>query len=196
MTEQAKISIDLSTGKVDIEAPVNSLSEIFDHLEGLLPKLGYLTEPDKVDEEKLVEHESSDPENGGKAEEPETPSKPKRRTRGAGKPESYKAVDLGLSQEERTEFKSFYESKSPKTQSDHLIVVIYWLLKNTAREKLTVDEIFTGLRTVGEKVPKRISSVLSNLAIASFITKENNEPKILHIGEDYVDRELPKKAAK
>jgi hypothetical protein len=61
---------------------------------------------------------------------------------------------------------------------------------------LNKNEVFTALRTVNEKAPKRLTSVLSNLALSSYITKNGADSGLHHIGEDYVERELPKKKAK
>lgn len=197
MTEQVKISISLATGEVTIEAPASALSEVFDRLESFVPRLREIAE-------RAREHEEQLPEGGGVASSPAAPVPPsqsaeaskqataKRQRSGSGKSESYKAVDLALTPEQRSAFKDFYTSKAPDNQSDQVLVVIYWLIQNTGREKVTMDEIFTGLRTVGAKIPKRISSVLSNLALAAHISKENNEPRLLHVGEDHVMHNLPK----
>ena len=114
----------------------------------------------------------------------------------SAKPETFKTVELGLNADERQAFKDFYAEKSPSGQSDHVLTVIYWLIKNTNRESLSKDEVFTGLRTVNEKAPKRLTSVLSNLAISSYIIKSGSNSSLHHIGEDYVERDLPKKKAK
>jgi hypothetical protein len=197
MTEQVKISISLATGEVTIEAPASALSEVFDRLESFVPRLREIAESAR-------EHEDPLPGSGGVTSSPAATVAPtqsaeaskqpatKRQKGSSGKNESYKAVDLGLTAEQRNAFKDFYTSKAPDNQSDQVLVVIYWLIQNTNREKVTMDEIFTGLRTVGEKIPKRISSVLSNLALAAHISKESNEPRLLHVGEDHVMHNLPK----
>jgi hypothetical protein len=195
--EQVKISINLSTGEVTIESPASALNDIFNRLEAFIPRLREIAESTRKHDERLQGKNSLEGVHSG-AVTKDTPggnsglTPPKRQKASSGKNESYKAVDLGLTSEQRTAFKEFYISKSPDNQSDHVLVVIYWLIHNTGREKLTMDEIYTGLRTVGEKIPKRISSVLSNLAIAAHISKENNEPRLLHVGEDHVMTSLPK----
>ena len=197
MTEQVKISISLSTGEVTIEAPSSALGEIFDRLESFVPRLREIAQSAKEHESESDGGDSGEGDNQpvAKAAEPATGAgrKSKAGKGSSGKPESYKAVDLKLTPEQRAAFKEFYNSKAPETQNDQLLVVMYWLLQNTDREKVTMDEIFTGLKTVDAKIPKRISSVLSNLAIGAYISKENNEPKLLHVGEDHVLHNLPKK---
>ncbi|MBU4006232.1 MAG: hypothetical protein KKD41_16395 [Gammaproteobacteria bacterium] len=195
MTEQVKISISLSTGEVTIEAPASALSEVFDRLESFVTRLREIAESARDHEEPGTANASGvvtapPASSGGTEIAKQAPQK--RQKGGSGKNESYKSIDLGLTPEQRTAFKEFYTSKAPDNQSDHVLVVIYWLIQNTGREKVTMDEIFMGLRTVGEKIPKRISSVLSNLSIAAHISKENNEPRLLHVGEDHVMHNLPK----
>lgn len=197
MTEQVKISISLSTGEVTIEAPASALSEVFDRLESFVPRFREIAESAREHEEYAVEGTGVAKTPVGpvsQSQSADAPKQPaaKRQKGGSGKNESYKAVDLDLTSEQRIAFKEFYTSKAPDNQSDQVLVVIYWLLQNTGREKVTMDEIFTGLRTVGEKIPKRISSVLSNLALAAHISKESNEPRLLHVGEDHVVHNLPK----
>lgn len=200
MSDIVKINIDLNSGAVNIEAASESLNMIFDRLESFLPSLinaksqfsngeGEGEGTGEGDEENIDEESVEAVEPKGK-----TPAKPKRTS--SGKPETFKTVELGLNADERQAFKDFYAEKSPSGQSDHVLTVIYWLIKNTNRESLSKDEVFTGLRTVNEKAPKRLTSVLSNLAISSYIVKSGSNSSLHHIGEDYVERDLPKKKAK
>lgn len=200
MTDIVKINIDLNSGAVNVEAASESLNMIFDRLESFLPSLidaksqfsngeGGEGEAGEGGEEIVDEEAAAPVELKGK-----TPAKPKRTS--SAKPETFKTVELGLNADERQAFKEFYAEKSPSGQSDHVLTVIYWLIKNTNRESLSKDEVFTGLRTVNEKAPKRLTSVLSNLAISSYIIKSGSNSSLHHIGEDYIERDLPKKREK
>lgn len=200
MSDIVKISIDLNNGSVNIEASSESLETIFDRLENFLPSLIDAKSRFPADDSERT-GETFKPEAEVDIEElepVEKNSKPvvKSRKTSSSKPETYKTVELGLDADQRQSFKDFYAEKSPAGQSDHVLTVIYWLIKNTGKEYLTKDEIFTGLRTVNEKAPKRLSSVLSNLGIASYIVKDGVNSGLHHIGEDYIERELPKKKAK
>lgn len=202
MSDIVKINIDLNSGAVNIEAASESLNMIFDRLESFLPSLidakSQFTNGEAADGDAETGEAKTDStsEGTGVATEPKgkTPAKPKRSS--SSKPETFKTVELGLNADERQAFKDFYAEKSPSGQSDHVLTVIYWLIKNTNKESLSKDEVFTGLRTVNEKAPKRLSSVLSNLALSSHITKKGANTGLHHIGEDYVERELPKKKEK
>lgn len=195
--DQVKISISLATGEVSIEAPASALNQVFDRLESFVPRLSDIAESSREREKPPAERVATGgplsatlpPDLGAGTTKQVTT---KRQKAGGGKNESYKAVDLGLTPEQRSAFKEFYISKAPDNQSDQVLVVIYWLIQNAGREKVSMDEIFTGMRTVGEKIPKRISSVLSNLIIAAHISRENSESRLLHVGEDHVMHSLPK----
>lgn len=187
-----KINIDLHTGAVAIESPDEALDRVFDHLESFLPSLIDAKAEFDVDLPSEEQSPEQRREEAAVQEPPAQPDKPKRK-RSPGKPESFKAVDLALDSAKRDTFKSFYASKAPKGQSQQVLAVIYWLLKNTDRSELTADEIFTGLRTVGEKVPKRLTSVLSNLTIDSMIIRKDGRFTLHHIGEDFVEHDLPAK---
>lgn len=197
MTEIVKINIDLNNGAVNIEASDQALDKVFDRLESFLPSLidakdqfgtGTNADGEDADQDTVDERVESEAKSGSQSSKPKAKGKKSSST----KPETFKTVELGLSADQRQSFKDFYAEKSPKGQSDHVLTVIYWLIKNTDKESLTKDEIFTGLRTVNEKAPKRLSSVLSNLALASYITKNGADSGIHHIGEDYIEHELPK----
>lgn len=200
MSDIVKINIDLNSGAVNIEAASESLNMIFDRLESFLPSLidakSQFSNGEDEGEETGEAGEENIGERVAEAAEPKgkNPAKPKRTS--SSKPETYKTMELGLNADERQAFKDFYAEKSPSGQSDHVLTVIYWLIKNTKRESLNKDEVFTGLRTVNEKAPKRLTSVLSNLAISSYIIKNGPNSSLHHIGEDYVERDLPKKKEK
>lgn len=202
MSDIVKIIIDLNNGSINIEAPSEALDKVFDRLESFLPSL---IEAREQFEQEFVDTEAENieeaqQEGGMKSttDSAETlPSEPKtspKKRSASSKPESLKAVDLGLTADDREEFRQFYQLKKPQGQSQHVLTVIYWLMKNTSKTFLTKDEIFTGLRIVGEKVPKRLISVLSNLAIDSMIIRNKNEFSLHHIGEDFVEHDLPKQA--
>ncbi|ABN62206.1 hypothetical protein [Shewanella baltica] len=201
MTNIVKINIDLNSGAVNIEAASESLNMIFDRLESFLPSLNDAKNQfsncdyENADTVEVSGESSSNDEESVSVEcNDKAPAKPKRSS--SSKPETFKTVELGLDAELRQAFKDFYAEKSPTGQSDHVLTVIYWLIKNTDKEFLSKNEVFTGLRTVNEKAPKRLTSVLSNLALSSYIIKNGANSGLHHIGEDYVERELPKKKAK
>lgn len=195
MTDLVKIKIDLSLGTVEVEAPIGAVDSVFDRLESFLPRLTESKAQIAVRDLPVAStSEKVKTEEVETKEEIETDKKKERKS--SGKPELFKQVDLNLSEEQREEFRNFYKGKNGKNQNDHVLVVMFWLLNNLDKESLNKEEIFTGLRTVGERIPKRLSSVLSNLGIEGKVVKINGKFSLHHVGEDYVDRDLPKKKSK
>ena len=111
------------------------------------------------------------------------------------KTESYKTVDFGLEQAQRTAYREFYERKHPTNQSQQVLVAMYWLIKEAGKPSLTKDEIYTGLKTVNTRIPARISSVLSNLLLDGKVISDGGKYTLHHTGEDFVVYDMPKKKA-
>lgn len=194
MSEIVKIQVNLEDGIISIEAPQDALDMIFDRLESFLPKVNSMSikkeeEPDKKDYNSKLEDKEQIENN--KTELPSGNSKKKKRNT-SGKSETLKMIDLGLDNSERSEFKQLYKEKRPQNQNQQVLVIMY-LLKNIAkRENINKDEIYTGLKTVDERVPKRISSVLSNLMLdGKVLNTSDGKYNLHHTGEDFVTHDLP-----
>jgi len=113
------------------------------------------------------------------------------------KPETLSMVDLGLSKEDRTAMKKFYNEKEPKGQNDQVLVLAYWLKENKNKDKFDPNDVFTALRTVDVAVPKFLSQVLRNIKNNHKMIKNGDGTYSLHhIGEDYVNLQLPKNKEK
>ena len=205
MADNVRIQIDLHTGTVQVEAPPDAVEGIFDRLEGFLPHLAEarhrgdvrsdgnspnVTEREERSAEAAEGAEGAEDEeelshNGGRSARKTT-----RRSKG-GKPESFSVVDLKLTDAERGAFRAFYESKKPHGQSQQVLVVAYWLTHDGGRSEVTKNEIFTGLRTVGARIPTRLTSVVTNLVLEGRLVRSGKNVKVHHVGEDFVVHELP-----
>lgn len=202
MADNVTVQINIANGEVLIQSPPEYLDTIFTRLETFLPNM-------LLEQSKLVSasgDKSIDEQGESREELPSsdfndstaTPSHGAKRKRSATskKPESYKSVDLGLDEKQRVEFRDFYKSKSPKSQNEQILVIMYWLKNSGKKDAVTKEEIYTALRTVDAKIPARISSVLSNLGIEGRITSDENGYHLHHTGEDFVKFDLPKTEGK
>lgn len=195
------VRVHLIVGKVDIEieSPEASIERVFDRIVGLIETL-----PDNA---QSVER-SGQPDSGSSEMEPEVsvgvaptpavasghePDQKRGRTRPTAKPEILHSVDLSISAEQTGVFRDFYKEKAPAGQNDQVLTVMYWLSKNLGISILSRNQIFSGLRTVGEKVPKRIQSVISNLVLLQYVVKDGDGYVMHHTGEDHVEKDLPAK---
>lgn len=189
----ARVEMNVREGTVSIEAPVEAIEGILGRLEVFLPRLTEAARPaaaDPLAEESPEERPAQAPSTHT-APGPPAANGAGKAKRGSKKPESYTMVNLGLSREQIEEFQGFYAEKKPQGQSQQVLTVMYWLLKRTARTTLSKDEIFTGLRTVKERVPGRLTSVLSNLKLDGQVVPEGEGFVVHHTGEDFVERDLP-----
>lgn len=193
MSDVVKVQINLKDGTFSVEAPADSLEKVFSHLEKFIPSITQ-TNPSSANQD----NNNNAPEQSEVVEKdnPQSAEKSKAKKPGGSKkaPERLNNVELKLSQEQREQFKEFYTQKKPGSQNDLVLVVMYFLIKETKETHVSKDEIFTGIRTVGEKAPTRLSSVLTNLKLAGKILSVENGKyfKLHHTGEDYVNLGLPK----
>lgn len=204
MAENVTIQMNMTNGEILIQAPAESLDTIFDKLQAFLPSMMAVHEK-FADEDTMQNDASQGIENDTKSTEPSKDSMQdpivksgakKKRSAASKKPESYKMAELGLDEQQRQSFREFYNSKSPKSQNEQILVVMYWLKNDGEKAVLSKDDIYTGLKIVDAKVPARISSVLSNLGIEGRTTSDGDGYHLHHTGEDFVKFDLPKKDGK
>lgn len=203
MSETVKIQIDLKSGTVLVEAPPEALDTVFDRIENFIPRLSEATEElisEAVDIKSFEEEtrNQTDKQNTkdnqeSKSEETKKTVKKQKRRSGGSKTETFKIVDLGLDESQRADFRSFYESKTPKNQNNQVLVIMYWLSKKANKTLLSKEEIFTGFKTVGARVPARISSVISNLMMDGKIIPDGGKYSLHHTAEDFVTHDLPER---
>lgn len=199
MADNVSIQINMENGELLVQAPAEALETVFAKLDSILPKLADLhkkfvsesVEPIQAEDTSVTEAQNLQGAIDLHNESLKRPSK-RKRTAASKKPESFKMVDLGLDEKQRTQFKAFYGQKNPQGQNEQLLVIMAGLKNFGGKEYLTKDEIYTGLKTVNAKVPARISSVLSNLRIEGRIISEAEGYRIHHTGEDFVKFDLPK----
>lgn len=188
---QVKIRIDLATGVVDIEAPVEEyvevLAQVREALPGLVKARGGSTTTEAPS--------TRDAEDSSKKGSSNSKSKRTRRSSGSAK-ETYNVAKLGLDEDERQALRDFYVEKNPGAQHDQIAVLMYWFQSHTNRQQMSKDEIFTAFRTVEAKVPAKISSVLGNMTSQlQWATAEGSGNfKLTHVGEDHVKYSLPKES--
>lgn len=195
------VRVHLVVGKVEIEveSPEASIERVFDRVVGLIEAL-----PDSA---QSVE-DTGQPDSGPSQIEPtvnastvaasaavpgDEPDQKKHKTPPTKKAERLRVVDLGLSSEQRDALREFYKQKAPAGQNDHVLTVMSGLNKDLGSSPLSRDQIFTGLHTVNERVPKRLQSVLSNLMLDGLVLRVGDGYVMHPTGEDHVEKDLPAK---
>lgn len=190
MAENVKVNIDVSAGTVAVECPEAALEGILTRVAEFIPKL-------------IAPRGAPTPRDGAQPPPQQRPTGPdESETGGAGKrapkrkTSVYKMTELGADDDAKRSFKKFFEGKKPKSQNDQLLLCAFWVNKTLARDTFTDDDVFTALRAAGApRIPTRIESVISNLKLENKLVGDRGKYKITHIGEDFVNNDLPPKAA-
>lgn len=195
MSESVRIKVDLSSGTVEIEADAAQIDNVFERLETFVPRLSEAYGARPVETAGGQGNSQTFSETPKDAEgSSTTKAKPSGRTTSRAR-ETYSIVDLGLKEDQRTAMRQYYETKQPRNQNEQTAVVMDWLRREAGKTAVTLNEIFTGFRTVNIKAPGKISSVLGNMVGQGWI--KNAGPgkfELTHVGEDYVKFDLPPKA--
>lgn len=104
-------------------------------------------------------------------------------------PTSYKVLELGLTEDNRQAFKSFYDEHNHSSNMDKAVLVAYWLKREKNINAFSADHLFTMLRTIGEPTSFDLVSSITNaknLKTYFIAGAESGSYSIHHIGEDHV----------
>jgi hypothetical protein len=147
-------------------------------------------------EQKIIDVESEDIQDGETPLFPEY-AKPKSRTSQPKKTPSYSLVkDLNLRPEAKKSLRDFFKEKTPTTQQDSLIVILYYLSRILELENISINHIYTGLKDLtefGVRVPGDIAQVMRTTASKKgwLDTSDANSLKMAVSGDNFVEHDLP-----
>jgi hypothetical protein len=106
---------------------------------------------------------------------------------------SYKTIDLGLSDGERSDFRTYWSNHLHATNIDKAVLIAYWLKSKKGTDEVGADEVFTMLRTAEESASFNILSALKNgKNQKQYFTLGTRSGYycINHIGEDHIKNNL------
>lgn len=104
---------------------------------------------------------------------------------------TYEFLDLGLTAEERTRIKVFWNQHDHSLNINKAVLAAYWLKENKAVVDFTSNHLFTILRTVEESTSFDLFSAITNAKRNKNYFMNGSIPKsytITHIGEDYIKK--------
>lgn len=201
MAEHVKVLVDLSKGSVEVEAPVDSLKEIFAELSALLPKLdmhGKIATSNDVNPRPNTSDDEATPV------KPKRPAK-KRKAVQKKSPEAaggdlgtwnyadFVPFDLGLSAKDALAVRAEYQEKAPSVAWEKALTALFLLKKYCSKEGCRYDDIFQMLRDGEEdKIPKNMSGEITKLVDKNFALKSDDGIKIKILGSEYVENSLKK----
>lgn len=124
--------------------------------------------------------------------------KPKKQKKKNGKifaTKTFSVVDMDLSEEKRSEFKTHFESFKKLSNIDKAIVVACWLKMNTGKDEIDSNILFTMLKIAGSSTNYDLDASLRNAKNANKYFLNGSEKgfyKLHHIGEDHYKNKLLK----
>lgn len=189
MPDPIKLKVDLASGLIEVEADSASIELVFEHLNTFLPRLSNALRPAETEETKGAPDSAEEDDVG-----PEPGKKKRSSSRSTTRAkETYRVVDLKLSPDDREELRAYYSQKNPRNQNEQTAVLMDWLKREKGLKELDKDQVFTAFRTVEEKAPGKISSVLGNMLGQGWVVNRGGKYEITHVAEDHVRLNLPRK---
>lgn len=178
----AKLKIDMTSGILEIEGSDKIVKDIYDDFKGKLLK---------IENEPTI---ASEPEINTPQSKPNAKKKSKKQSPPKRKPQSKGTFNL-LENAYFKKLKAFFDSKAPKSNLEKNVVFVYFLQKQAKEKKITKDHIYTCYKTVNEKTPTAFEqSLIDTKMRKSWIdTTSLDDIKLTHIGETFVDSDLPSK---
>ena len=108
---------------------------------------------------------------------------------------TFSVVDMHLSEEKRSEFKTHFESFKKLSNIDKAVVVACWLKNNIRKDEIDSNILFTMLKIAGSSTSYDLDSSLRNAKVKNKYFLNGTDKgfyKIHHIGEDYYKNKLLK----
>ncbi|HSI34758.1 MAG: hypothetical protein ACAI43_13040 [Phycisphaerae bacterium] len=114
------------------------------------------------------------------------------------KPPSYSFIpDLNLRPSDKAPLRTFFAEKKPTSQQDQMAVIVYYLTQVLGVSNVGANHIYQSLKEVEQKVPKNIIQIVRNTAERRgwIDVSDTNNLRVTTQGENYVEHDLPPKAA-
>lgn len=102
---------------------------------------------------------------------------------------TYKIVDIGLSSEDRIQFKDFWIQHDHTSNMNKAVLAAYWLKSKKSVVDFTADHLFTMLRTIEESASFDLLSAIKNAKKDKsyfILGSAKGSYTLTHIGEDHV----------
>jgi hypothetical protein len=121
-----------------------------------------------------------------------TDSKPKL---GAWQYKDFSDFKWDIGDENEVKLYNLYQAKMPKGQQQSVAVILYCFREICNKSTVTYDEIYKAWRLVDKSVPpKSLGGVVSNMALASLVAREEGGIRLKAFGDELV-KGLPRAPA-
>lgn len=105
--------------------------------------------------------------------------------------------DLNLTPKSKKSFRDFAGETSPPSMLQKCAVAVYYLTHEVSVPAVSASHVLTCFKSVGWRLPADLPNTLQQAGTAGYLdTKKMDDIKITTIGENLVEHDLPKRAAK
>lgn len=195
-TDEKRISlkIDIKSGTIEIDAPVDNFDQAIEKTKELTDSLdlgsaGRSHQPQQRSE--AVASETSASNTDGARAKPKT-SKATASTARSGRIGSFEPLRDLLNEEQQKHIRDFVSKKSPKEQGDEVLVAMYEGEKLLGRQGFSYNEIYTLMWRAGiDPLPKALDVVLQRLMSEQLAEKSGDGYFLKFLGQSRVEKDLP-----
>lgn len=190
-----ELEVDISLGRFHVRADAASAPALLEKLESLFGKYLKAAAVTQTDANKnnakpadgLGETQAAKPagssEDDGKVKKTTTSKASK----------TYKPVDLGLTEPQRAEVRTFFNEKNPSSQEEVVAVVTTKIKQLIGKEEFAPDELFSALRIVDRPIPKNLDGVVSNMKLNGRGDRKDGKLIVNYMTEDFVNHHMTQK---
>ncbi len=153
------------------------------------------SQPERDIEAEVVDAPAEDATDEPDSSSSDQPSKPAR----VRKPASYSFVkDLSFMPEGKPTLRDFYTGKAPKDAQEKVTVVLYYITRILGKTGVGSNHIYHGLKDVNVPIPGDIAQTarLTSSRKGWIDSSKSDDLKVTVGGENFVEHDLPHKAAK
>lgn len=187
------LKIDLSAGTIEIDAPAEEFHQTVDKAKELLGRMppsapNIPSSPPAAEKAKTSEPSAS----GG-----QRPRGRANRAAGGsqgrtGRLGSFEPVQLGLSEAQERDLRSFMEEKNPTEQAEQVAVALYKGEQLLERRGFGYNEIYTLLHLSGiRELPKALDVILGRMIDSQWVVRDGQGVFALKfVGRDHVEQKL------
>jgi hypothetical protein len=185
MVDQVELNIDLKSGVIEIKANAAAVSTILDRVESLLQKFWNAkpilpTLASQDDNAQGIDAKATTQSN--KAEE----SAKKSNGRGTSKRVNWNISDLGFPAPVRQEIRDSFEKLNAKTQNEQVAAVATLLSARLGVKELDGNQIASGLRLAGVKIPANLLAVFGNMKTLHITDVKDGKLIVTGYLEDFI----------
>lgn len=116
---------------------------------------------------------------------------------GSGAYKDFEDFKWDIDDQSELEIVNFYKEKAPKTQNEKVAVLLSALRDIGGKPRVTYREIYKAYRLCDRGEPmKSLGGVISNMAAANLVSREDDGIRLKAFGDELVTKELPRGESK